>query len=69
MPTNYKTIRGYTNTKNLKLSVEHQNGSERFRVGWYHEGYYKSRVYPNLAEALAYIQEIQAEYYPAEKTF
>ena len=66
----YKTVCGYTNTKNLKLMHLVKGGIEQFRVVWYHEGYMKQLMYHTLAEALAYIQGIQAEYYsPAEKTF
>lgn len=70
MPTNYKTVCGYKNTKNLRLLCEMKGNVQRFRVNWYHEGYMKSRVYSTVAEALAYIQEIQAEFYtPAENAF
>ena len=69
MPRGFKTVCGYTNTANLKLKHLTKGGTEQYRVSWIHQGYMKERVYHTLAEALEYIQQIQAEFYPAEKTF
>ena len=67
MPRGFKTVCGYKNTDNLKLTHLTKGGTKQYRVLWIHQGYSKQRMYHTLAEALAYIQQIQTEFYTPAK--
>ena len=67
MSRGFKTVCGYKNTEHLKLTHLIKGGTEQFRVLWIHQGYSMQRMYHTLADALAYIQGIQTEFYSPAK--